>query len=277
MFFSDGEEGLIDVRGRKIEVGSHRSKEVIQTNEGEDLGAIIYDPAVDEFLAASVSAAATLAVRNESLRAELRRHLLEVERSRERIAEAAIEERRRIERDLHDGAQQGLLALGASLSSIRGKTDGEVGGLLDEAIEDLKMTVESLRDLARGVHPSILTDRGLAPAIETLAERAPVPVEIHLTSARFRPSVEAAAYFLVAEALANAIRHANPKSVVVEASSTGGWLTVEVTDDGNGDADPRGGTGLQGLKDRVEALGGDLQIISPVGGGTILKATLPCE
>lgn len=277
VFSSDAGEGLIDVRGRAIEVGSARSKAVIHASDGEDVGAIIYDPAVDDALAASVSAAATLAVRNERLRAELRRHLLQVERSRERIAEAAIEERRRIERDIHDGAQQGLLALGANLSSIRAKTDGEVGGQLDEVIEDLKVTVESLRDLARGVHPPILTDRGLAPAIETLAERAPVPVELHLSSERSRPSVEAAAYFLVAEALANAVRHANATSVVVNASCAEGWLTVEIADDGHGGADTRGGTGLQGLKDRIEALGGDLQIISPTGGGTTLKARLPCE
>lgn len=277
VFFSDGGERLIDVSGRTIEVDSYRSKEVIQTSDGEDLGAIIYDPAVDEDLAASVSAAATLAVRNESLRAELRHHLLEVERSRERIAEAAIEERRRIERDLHDGAQQGLLALGASLSSIRDKVDGEMGDLLDEAIEDLKMTVEGLRDLARGVHPAILTDRGLAPAIETLAERAPFPVELHMTLERFRPSVEAAAYFLVAEALTNAVRHANATSVVVNSSCAGGWLAVEIIDDGIGGADPARGTGLQGLEDRVEALGGDLQIDSPAGRGTTLNARLPCE
>jgi signal transduction histidine kinase len=277
VFLRDGGEGLIDVRGRMIEVGSDRSREMIQTSDGEDLGAIIYDPAVDDALAASVSATATLAVRNESLRAELRRNLLEVERSRERIAEAAIEERRRIERDLHDGAQQGLLALGASLSSIRGKTDGEVGRLVDEAIEDLKVTVEGLRDLARGVHPPILTDRGLAPAIETLAEQAPFPVELHLSSARFRPAVEAAAYFLVAEALANAARHANATSVAVETARSGEWLTVEITDDGTGGADPRGGSGLQGLKDRVEALGGELHIASPIGRGTTLKAILPCE
>lgn len=277
VFLRDGGEGLIDVRGRSIEIGSDRSKAVIQTSDGEDLGAIVYDPAVDEALAASVSAAATLAVRNESLRAELRRHLLEVERSRERIAEAAIEERQRIERDLHDGAQQGLLALGASLSSIRGKADGELGGLLDEAIDDLRMTVESLRDLARGVHPPILTDRGLAPAIETLAERAPFPVDLEVSSERFRPAAEAAAYFLVAEALANTARHANATSVAVETSFAEGWLTVEISDDGNGGADPRGGTGLQGLKDRFEALGGELQIVSPTGGGTTLKAKLPCE
>lgn len=277
VFRSDGGQGLIDARGRPIEIGSDRAKAAIHTDDGVDLGAIIHDPAVDETLIASVSAAATLAVRNESLRAELRRQLLEVERSRERIAEAALDERRRIERDLHDGAQQGLLALGASLSSIRAKTDGEVGGLLDEAIEDLKSTVDSLRDLARGVHPPVLSDRGLAPAIKSLAERSPVAVEVDVLSDRFRPAVEAAAYFLVAEALANTARHANASSVAVAAARVDGWLTIDISDDGSGGADLGRGTGLQGLTDRVEALGGELIISSPPGGGTTLLARLPCE
>lgn len=277
VFWSNGGDGPIDTQGRPTEVAPDRSRASIHAADGSNLGAIIYDPAVDETLAASVSATATLAVRNESLRAELRRQLIEVERSRERITEAAIDERRRIERDLHDGAQQGLLALGATLSSIRGKTDGEVARLLEEAIDDLKLTVANLRDLARGVHPPILTDRGLGPAIESLAERSPVAVEVDVESQRFRPSVESAAYFLVAEALTNTARHASATSVTVKASCVEGWLTIGISDDGRGGADLGGGTGLQGLQDRVEALGGELQITSPTGGGTTLKASLPCE
>ena len=277
VFLSERGDGLIDTRGRTIHVGADRAQAVIRASDGTEIGAIVYDPAVDEALAASVSAAATLAVRNESLRAELRRHLLEVERSRERIAEAAMDERRRIERDLHDGAQQGLLALGARLGSIRGKADGEMGRLLDEAISDLRSTVDSLRDLARGVHPPILTDMGLAPAIETLAERSPVPVQVEVETDRFRPAVEAAAYFLVAEALTNAARHAKATSVRITAFRTDGWLHVEVSDDGDGGADMDGGTGLQGLQDRVEAIGGQMQVSSPLGEGTTLRAKLPCE
>jgi signal transduction histidine kinase len=250
---------------------------VIRSSDGTDIGAIVYDPAVDETLAASVSAAATLAVRNESLRAELRRHLLEVERSRERIVKAAMDERRRIERDLHDGAQQSLLALGARLGSIRGKADAEMGRLLDEAIEDLRSTVDSLRDFARGVHPAILTDRGLAPAIESLAEHSPVAVHVDVALDRLRPAVEAAAYFLVAEALTNASRHANARSVRIAAFCVDGWLHVEVSDDGIGGADMAGGTGLQGLQDRVEAIGGQMHVNGPRGRGTTLTARLPCE
>ena len=259
VFWSERGSGSMDTRGRPVEMTTYRSQ-----------------AAVDPTLAASVSAAATLAVRNESLRAELRSQLLEVERSRERITEAALEERRRIERDLHDGAQQGLLALGARLSSIRSRADDEIGPLLDEAIEDLKSTVDSLRDLARGVHPPILTDRGLAPAIETLAEHSAVAVEIDVVSERFRPALEAAAYFLVAEALTNTVRHSNADVIHVRASRTDGWLDVEVSDNGDGGAEIDGGTGLQGLRDRVEALGGELRIDSPHGGGTTLTARMPC-
>ena len=277
VFRSDQESGHIATTGRPIEVAPDRSLAVIRSSDGAELGAIVHDPAVDATLAASVSAAATLAVRNESLRAELRNQLLEVERSRERIAKAALHERRRIERDLHDGAQQGLLALGARLGSIRGKAEGELRTELDDAIEDLRSTVDSLRDLARGVHPPILTDRGLAPAIETLAEHSTVAVDIDVGSERFRPGVEAAAYFLVAEALTNTIRHADASSVSVKALHTDGWLNVEVSDDGGGGAEFAGGTGLQGLRDRVEALGGELQVSSPQGKGTTVRASLPCE
>ncbi|HSR45443.1 MAG TPA: ATP-binding protein, partial [Acidimicrobiia bacterium] len=136
---------------------------------------------------------------------------------------------------------------------------------------------DSLRDFARGVHPPILTDRGLAPAIETLAERSPVPVHVDVEPDRFRPAVEAAAYFLVAEALTNAARHADATSVRIAAFCMDGWLHVEVSDDGRGGADMDGGTGLQGLQDRVEAIGGQMQVSSPLGEGTTLRARLPCE
>lgn len=276
-FCSGDREELIDVEGRRFLVGETQVETPIHAGDGSRLGVILHDPAVEPGLIESVSAAATLALRNESLRAELRRQLIEVERSRERITEAAMEERRRIERDLHDGAQQGLLALGATLSSIRSKVDGEASGLLDEAVEDLKVLIDDVRELARGVHPTILTDRGLAPAIEMLAERSPVPVRVDVVSTRFRPGVEAAAYFLVAEALANTARHANATVVSVRIARAGGALVVEVDDDGRGGADPEEGTGLQGLEDRVAALGGSMQVVNPRGGGTTLRAVLPCE
>lgn len=276
-FWSDEADDLIDTEGRPIADISGKTQATIYSTDGARLAAILHDPAVEQSLVNSVSAAATLSLRNESLRAELRRQLLEVEESRERIAEAAMDERRRIERDIHDGAQQGLLALGATLSSIRSRSDGEVAGLVDEAIDDLKATIDGLRDLARGVHPAILTDRGLAPAIETLAEGSPVAVKVSVIEERFRPAIEAAAYFLVAEALANTARHANADSVIVEAGRADGWLTISVADDGRGGTDLEGGTGLQGLRDRVEAVGGELEVVSPPGQGTTVRARLPCE
>ncbi len=277
VFVREHGSGWIDARGREAMAPSGDGASLITSSDGEPLGAMVHDPAVDEWLVSSVAAAATLAVRNERLRAELRRRVIEVEDSRERIAAAAMEERRRIERDLHDGAQQGLLALGATLGSIRAQADGEVGDRLGVAIEELKETIQDLRDLARGVHPAILTDRGLAPAVRALAERAPVPVEVDVTPDRFPAPVEAAAYFFVAEALTNAIRHAEASSVALRGTRTEGFLEMEVSDDGRGGIDAPGGSGLQGLRDRVEALGGTLEIRSEPGSGTRLKVRLPCE
>lgn len=277
MFWTESNAPPIDTEGRSVHDLGGKSEAVIFTSDGARLGAILYDPAVDEALVTSVAAAATLSMRNESLRAELRRQLIEVERARERIAEAGMEERRRIERDLHDGTQQGLLALGATLSSARSRANGEVAHLLDEAIEDLKRAIDSLREFARGVHPSILTDRGVGPAIETLAERSPVPVKFDVTDERYRPAIESAAYFVVVESLTNTIRHANATTARVTVSAAEGQLIAEVSDDGEGGADVGGGTGLQGLQDRIEALGGQLHVISPPGGGTTVKAVLPCE
>lgn len=248
----------------------------VTDDAGSVIGYILHDPAVDPALSSAVAAAASLAIRNERLRAELRRRIIEVEMSRERIAEAAFTERRRIERDLHDGAQQGLLALGASLGAIRTRSEGDVVDMVDEAIRDLRSTLDDLRALARGVHPALLTDRGLAAAIRALAERAPVPVEADVVEGRFRESVEAAAYFFVAECAANAFRHAAATHVGVSVSVEGDALRVEVSDDGIGGADPAGGSGLQGLVDRVDALGGSVRLSSPPGGGSTVTAVLPC-
>lgn len=269
--------GLIDVRGRRLRVDGDLRTISIPSADGEEIGMILCDPAVDDGLGEAVAATASLALRNESLRAELRRKLLEVEESRGRIAEAAVTERRKIERDLHDGAQQSLLALGASLGSIRGRVDGSAAAMLDEAIGDLRSIVEELRELARGVHPAILTERGLAPALETLAERAPLPVSVRVTGPRCRPASEAAVYFLVAEAITNASRHADATAVDVSVEVVDGWMRVNVSDDGRGGADPVAGSGIAGLQDRLAALGGSLTLNSPAGGGTVLLGAIPCE
>jgi signal transduction histidine kinase len=201
--------------------------------------------------------------------------------SRARIVEAADAERRRLERNLHDGAQQRLVALSLTLrmSQARAKAGDAAGAgeLLQGANAELAEALEELRELARGIHPAILTDRGLVPALEMLAGRANVPVELSATLDERLPSpVEAAAYYLVAEALTNASKHAGACRVRVRVSRPDGVAEVEVADDGIGGADQRTGSGLRGLCDRVDALGGTFELDSPAGAGTTLRARIPC-
>jgi PAS domain S-box-containing protein len=198
----------------------------------------------------------------------------ELRASQARLVEVADAERRRIQRNLHDGAQQRLTAVLLSLGRLR-ESPEERNGLLDQAIDELAAGLQELRELASGLHPSVLAERGLVPALEALTLRAPVPVELEvLPEARLPEPVEAAAYFVVAEALANVHKHAGARRVVVRAVADGRRLTVEVTDDGVGGADQEGG-GLRGLADRVEALGGRLALDSPAGSGTRLSAEIP--
>ncbi len=204
----------------------------------------------------------------------------EVDASRARIVAAGDDERRRLERNLHDGAQQRLVALALTLrvAGIRlANGDPEVPDLLRRANEELTEALGELRELARGIHPSILTDRGLEPALEMLADRASIPVELTVSIDRRLPRpVEAAAYYLVAEALTNASKHAQAEHVVVRVRQAEGSLRVAVADDGVGGADRGGGSGLRGLGDRVAALGGLLEVTSPPGVGTTLSARIPC-
>jgi PAS domain S-box-containing protein len=194
--------------------------------------------------------------------------------SRARLVEVADAERRRIQRNLHDGAQQRLTSVLLSLGRVRETPDGH-DGLLDQAIDELAAGLQELRELASGLHPSVLSERGLVAALEALALRAPVPVDLEAVPDRRLPErVEAAAYYVVAEALANVQKHASARRVVVRASVDGDELVVEVVDDGAGGADREGG-GLRGLADRVEALGGTLTVESPAHGGTRLLARMP--
>jgi PAS domain S-box-containing protein len=203
----------------------------------------------------------------------------EVRRSRARIVEAADAERRRLERNLHDGAQQRLvsLSLALRLAETRMQTEPEAARrLLAEAQQELLLALADLRELARGIHPAILTDRGLAAAVEALASRAPLPVEVaEMPDERLPGPVEAAAYYLVAEGLTNVVKYAGASSVRVCVERHDGIASVEIADDGVGGADPGVGTGLRGLADRIEALGGRLEVESPVRGGTRLRAVLP--
>jgi signal transduction histidine kinase len=196
-----------------------------------------------------------------------------------RIIEAADAARRRIERDLHDGAQQRLVALSLKLGMARKRLEAEGNGaseLVAEAHEESKLALVELRDLARGIHPAILTERGLGPAIEELANRATVPVYVEeLPDVRLPAAAEAAAYFVVAECLANVAKYAQATEATVRARREVGRVVVEVTDDGVGGADPAAGTGLRGLADRVEALGGLLTVGSTPGAGTVVRAEIP--
>jgi signal transduction histidine kinase len=222
-----------------------------------------------------------LTAENEQLTAELEAKVAELRASRTRIVEAGYEERRRVERNLHDGAQQRLVALTMSLRLVRERIESDPSGaaeLLDEAMAELDEATAELRELARGIHPAVLTDRGLAAALEGLAGRSSVSVEILATPDTSLPgSVESAAYFVVAEALTNVARYADAGSASVRVARSDGVVEVEVSDDGVGGADPAAGTGLRGLEDRVAALDGELSVASPEGGGTVVRATIPLE
>jgi PAS domain S-box-containing protein len=204
----------------------------------------------------------------------------ELRRSRARIVEAGDAERRRLERNLHDGAQQRLVSLSLSLRLAQARLTSDPAAaseLLTGAGAELAQALEELRELARGIHPAVLTDRGLGPALESLADRAPLPVELdQVPRERLPASVEAAAFYVVAEALTNIAKYADATSVRVSVARFDGQAVVEVADDGRGGADPAQGTGLRGLVDRVEALNGRLDVESPMGRGTRVRAEIPC-
>jgi signal transduction histidine kinase len=203
----------------------------------------------------------------------------ELAASRARIVEAGDAERRRLERNLHDGAQQRLVAtsLSVRLAAARAGDDPQLRAMLERAGDELSLALEELRELARGLHPAILSDLGLGPAIETLAERAPVPVavDVALDGERLPEPIEAAAYYVAAEALTNMAKYAQASEARVRVGRDDGRAFVEVIDDGVGGADAKGGSGLRGLVDRVEALGGRLSVTSPAGAGTRVRAELP--
>ena len=214
------------------------------------------------------------------LNTELHARLEELAASRARIVTAADAARRRLERNLHDGAQQRLVTLSLSLRLALSKLDSDPAAAraaLADTSDELALALDELRELARGLHPAVLSDRGLGAAVETLAARAPVAVEIaDIPDERLPEPVEAAAYYLIAEALTNVTKYARASSVRIRVSASDA-IVVEVTDDGVGGADPAAGSGLSGLADRVEALGGSLEVVSPAGGGTTLRAEIPIQ
>jgi len=225
----------------------------------------------------SAGVAAGMAIANERLRAEVRAQLEEVRASRLRIVEAGDAARKRVERDLHDGAQQRLVGLSLGLRMLEDRLDdSDVVDAIEALQGELRAALQELRELARGLHPQILTEEGLGPAIESLAERSTIPVRVEVDEGE-RPSspVEATAYFVVAEALQNVAKYARASSATVAVSRANGSLLVDVTDDGVGGATLGGGSGLLGLEDRLAALGGSIAVESPVGHGTRLHAEIP--
>ena len=212
---------------------------------------------------------------------DLSERVRELSASRSAAVDLAAEDRRQIERDLHDGVQQRLVSLAMDLGRAKEKLDTDPDRakvLVDEAHEEAKRAITEVRDLARGIHPTVLTDRGLDAALSALAARSPVPIDVQVDVARRPPaSVEAAAYFVVSEALANIAKHARAsKASVTVRRADDGWLTVQVQDDGVGGAMIVEGSGLAGLRDRVGALDGELHLLSPVGGPTVLQVEIPC-
>ncbi len=249
---------------------------------GETLAVLIHDAGL-EYDADLLEAAAGLArivLENDRLRATARARLDEVRSFRARLAEVAEIERRRIERNLHDGAQQRLVALSLELSAARARlgpdSDPNVDRSLREASDELAAALAELRDLARGTHPPILSRAGLGPALESLALGSPVAVTIaHVPTTRLPPTLESAVYYVVAESLTNAAKHARASSVSVSVGRVGAQVVAEVVDDGQGGADPSRGSGLRGLAERVGALNGRFEVGSAPGAGTRLRAVLP--
>jgi signal transduction histidine kinase len=277
-------EQYVDPKGRRVELpgpGSRRAASPVSL-EGRPVAAIIHDPLVldDPDLVEAVGAAAALALETERLDAELRARVEDLRESRARLLAVGLAERRRMERNLHDGAQQRLVSLALDLRLARAALRDEperAERLLHGADEELGRALEELRELARGLHPAVLSDRGLAAAVETLATRAPLPVDVEARIGEVPEAVELAAYFVISEALTNIAKYAAANRATVRVGRDDGSILVEVSDDGVGGADPKRGSGLRGLGDRLSALGGRLEIDSRSGSGTTVRASIPCE
>jgi signal transduction histidine kinase len=280
-FWLPAEELHVDAAGRAVDRLPDTERARTPVRRGAlHLATVVHDPVLADRpdLLDSVIEAAGLAIEIARLRVEVRRRLAEVEESRTRIVTAGYEERRRLERDIHDGAQQRLVSIGLALRHVQAQLPegSREAGELDTSVAEISQTIEELRELARGVRPAGLDD-GLAPALRALASRAPLPTQVDATEERFDDGLETAAYFVASEALANAAKHARATRVELTAVRRDGRLVVSVSDDGVGGARPSEGSGLAGMTDRVEALGGRLDVTSPPAGGTTVTAELPCE
>jgi signal transduction histidine kinase len=275
--------GYADADGRPVlvpPVADDRATVPIERN-GQQVAALVYDASLDDDpeLVEAVCAAAGIALENENLHAEARTRLAEVQASRERIVAAGDAERRRLERNLHDGAQQRLVSIALQLSLLKGRIQSDPATaekLVVTAGDELALSLAELRELARGIHPAVL-NHGLAAALDSLAARSTVATTVSYEATGPLPGpVELAAYFVASEALANVAKYAQATSVTMRVWRTGQTASIEITDDGCGGADDTGGSGLRGLADRVEALEGSLRVSSPAGAGTVVTAELPC-
>jgi signal transduction histidine kinase len=272
----------VDARGVELRDAPDDGRQRVPIERsGRPLGLVLHGPDRQERpgAVAEVVAAGGLAIEIARLRVELRRQLILVQDSRARIVAAGHEERRRIERDLHDGAQQRLVSVGLSLRNAQFElgtsSPARLDRALDDAVAQLGVAIGELRELARGLPPWQL-DGGLAPAFRELAARAPLPVQVEVADDRLAPGVEAAAYFIACEGLTNVVKHARARSVLLSAARSNGHLVVRVSDDGVGGAAAAAGSGLTGLEDRVLAAGGTFRLDSHAGTGTTLIAELPC-
>ena len=275
-------ERYVDLEGRPVTVPDPggRAATLIDRN-GDRVAGLLHDPALEEEreLLDAVGAAAGIALENGRLQAELAARLDEVKASRARVIEAGQQERKRLERDLHDGAQQRLVSLALQLRLLEKQLGDQPAArqLLDDARREIALSLDELRSLARGIHPAVLTGRGLGVALQAAAARATVPVRLKVgIEGRVAEPVEVAAYYVVTESLANIAKHAHATSASIEVGRTSNGVVVEIVDDGIGGADASDGSGLRGLADRVEALGGELRISTPAGGGTCVRADIPC-
>jgi signal transduction histidine kinase len=272
----------VDLNGRPVELADLEGRTTtLIVRDGDQIAAVIHDPALEDEpeLLQSVQAAAGIALENGRLHAELRARLEELRGSRARIVEAAQHERQLLERNLHDGAQQRLIALSLELSLLKGRMDGdfEARAGIDRARLEIASSLSELREIAQGIHPAVVSGHGLAVALEQLAARAPLPVELEVAiEGRLPERLEVAAYYVVSESLTNVAKHAQAKTARVAVVQGEKELVLEVVDDGVGGADSERGTGLRGLADRVEALNGRLRVWTPRGGGTRVKAEIPC-
>jgi signal transduction histidine kinase len=273
----------VDLDGRSLslpEAGSGRATTLIE-RDGTQVAALLHDPELQDEpeLLGAVGAAAGIALDNGRLHAEQRAHLEELRGSRSRVIEAGQKERQRLERNLHDGAQQRLIALSLELSLLEKRFggDAEATTRLDRVRREIAVSLDELRAVARGLHPAVLSGHGLEVALQSIAAQSPTPVRLTVRlEGRLPEPIEVAAYYVVSESLANVGKHADATSVSVDVTRAGELVVIEVLDDGVGGADTEQGSGLRGLADRVEAHDGRLRIWSPVGGGTRLRAEMPC-